>query len=333
MSTHDRLFGYQHAFDHHVTVIIVSSFALALALSLPTILLLSKLGKIDDKLRKELVARCVSWMIMAPVMLVPILLGAAWTIVVITFASLLCYREFARATGLFRHRLASFIVVLGILGIHFAALDHWYGFFVALPSLTIAILAASQIIQDQPKGYIQRVALAVVGFLLFGVCMGHLSFYANDVNYRPMLIMILAGAQLNDVFAFCSGKLFGRRKLAPNTSPNKTIEGFIGAFILTTTLVAIMAHYVYMDTPLDQPVRLICLGMIVSVGGAMGDLMLSSIKRDLGIKDMGSFIPGHGGALDRCNSLLLVVPATFHYIGFYVGIGLDGATRIITGEG
>jgi phosphatidate cytidylyltransferase len=78
---------------------------------------------------------------------------------------------------------------------------------------------------------------------------------------------------------------------------------------------------------------LILLGLLVSAGGQLGDLMLSSIKRDLGIKDMGVTIPGHGGLLDRFNSLLLVAPATFHYVGFFLGIGLEQPRRIITQGG
>ena len=98
-----------------------------------------------------------------------------------------------------------------------------------------------------------------------------------------------------------------------------------------TPLVAYIAHNIFIGTPLDQFWVLLFLGALVSVAAQAGDLMLSSIKRDLGIKDMGTILPGHGGILDRYNSLLLVAPAVFHLIAYYHGFGLDQPTRLITG--
>lgn len=331
MPPFDRLFGYQHAFDHPVTVGVTIGVAALLAAAFVITIVLKKTGKIGDKLYAELMARCTSWAVLVPLMLGPALLGAAYAIAAVAVLSLLCYREFARATGLFRHRDVSLIVVLGIFAITFAVADHWYGFFTALPPLTIAVLAAATILRDDPKGYIQRVALGIFAYLLFGVCLGHFGYIANDANYRPIMILIAAGVEMNDVFAFCCGKTFGRRKLAPHTSPGKTIGGAAGALVLTTTLVATLGHFVFRDTALDSPVHLIGLGVLISVGGVLGDLTLSSIKRDLGIKDMGATIPGHGGLLDRFNSLLLVAPAAFHYIRFFVGIGDAEPARIISG--
>ncbi len=82
---------------------------------------------------------------------------------------------------------------------------------------------------------------------------------------------------------------------------------------------------------MDSTVAVIGLGAIIAVGGQFGDLMLSSIKRDLGIKDTGATLPGHGGLLDRFDSLILVAPAVFHYVGYLVGFGITEQTRILTG--
>lgn len=329
----DRLFNFHHALDHPVSLWISIGVAAALILAPIVIFALTAAGLVKPALKSELWKRTISWMVMCPLVIVPILLGAFWTILVFTIISLLCYREFARATGLFRDSLISAMVVLGIVALNLAALDHWYNLFLALFPLTIIIMAAVAITPDQPKGYIQRVGLGVFGFSLFGVCLGHLSYFANDKDYRPILLLILLTVQLNDIIAFCVGKPLGKRKLAPNTSPGKTLAGSLGSLFLTTPLVAFLVHSAFRGQPIDEPGHLLAIGIIVAVGGQLGDLMISSIKRDVGIKDMGALIPGHGGVLDRCNSLLLVAPALFHYIGYFRnGIGLDQPTRIFTGH-
>jgi phosphatidate cytidylyltransferase len=263
--------------------------------------------------------------------LIPILAGAFWTILAVATLSLLCYREYARITGLFRERTISAIVVIGILLITFAELDNWYRLFVALFPLTVALIAIGGLIPDQPKGYIQRVGLGVLGFALFGSALGNLGYMANAWNYGPMLLLIIFAVELNDIFAYICGHLFGRRKFVPNTSPNKTVGGALGAIILTTPLVAVIGHFIWVKTRMDNPICLIGLGIIVSVVGQFGDLMLSSIKRDLGLKDTAKLIPGHGGLLDRFDSLILVAPAVFHYVSYFVDLTAGQPQRIFSG--
>jgi phosphatidate cytidylyltransferase len=327
----DRWFSIRDAFEHPVVLWASVGVVAALVTASVVVMVLVAMGRLDDTTRTELRQRIMSWCVLAPLMIGPILLGAAWTILSVLVLSLLCYSEYARVTGLFREKLLSLLVVMGILAISFAVVDHWYGFFMALGPLTMLVISALAILSDKPKGYVQRVALGVFAFFLFGMGLGHLGYFANDEDYRPILVLILLSVELNDVFAYMSGKMLGRRKLCPQTSPNKTIGGAAGALILTTTLVAVVGHYVFADGVMDSPGRLIGLGMIISIAGQFGDLMLSSIKRDVGIKDTGTVLPGHGGLLDRFDSLLLVAPAVFHYIGYFRGIGLDQPVRILTG--
>lgn len=316
------------AFEHPA-VAGITIFMVALLAVTPVVFeALQRMGKLTPALRKELYARYFSWLALVPLMLVPILLGRLWTVAAFGLLSLFAYREFARATGFFRHRLLSATVVLGILLMIAATADHWYGFFVALPSLVVSLLVIVAVLADEPKGYLQRVAIAIFSFLLFGVCLGHVSYFANDRNAGPILLLILLCVELNDVFAFCCGKFFGRRKLAPHTSPGKTWGGAVGAFVLTTALFAGIGSSVFAGTPLAAPVHLVTMGALLAFTGQLGDLVISSVKRDLGIKDMGATIPGHGGLLDRFDSLLFVGPALFHYIGYFVGVGLDQPARV-----
>lgn len=327
-ATAARLFGWREAFAHPVTRGIVGFVWALLALTPVVFLALNAAGKLSPGLKAELWLRWRSWLVLAALMFVPVLLGAFATMAAVTGLSLLCYREFARATGLFRERTVSGLVLVGIAAVAAATFDHWYGFFVALFPLSVALICAGAILPDQPHGYLQRVALGVLAFTLFGSGLGHLGYFANDPGYRPLVLLMILAVELNDVFAFCVGKPLGRHKLAPNTSPGKTVEGALGAVGLTTALVFFLGRTAFAGTALAGPAHLLTLGVLISVVGQLGDLMLSAIKRDLGIKDMGVTIPGHGGLLDRFDSLLLVAPAVFHYVGYFVGIGLEEPKRI-----
>ncbi|HEX5175769.1 MAG TPA: phosphatidate cytidylyltransferase, partial [Chthoniobacteraceae bacterium] len=293
---------------HPVTFWIVVAIVAVMLLAPGLFFILGAAGKLTPHLRTDLWTRYRSWLVLAPLMIVPLLLGRLAAIGGVGLLGLLCYNEFARATGLFRHRAISGIVVLGILLITFASADRWYGFFVALPSLTVSLMVIVALIADEPKGYIQRVALGIFAFVMFGVCLGHYGYFANDRLGTPLLLAILLCVELNDVFAYCTGKVFGRRKLAPKTSPNKTLGGALGALVLTSVLFATLAHFIFAGTVLDHPLHLGMLGLLLSLTGQWGDLVLSSIKRDLGLKDMAATIPGHGGLLDRFDSLLFVGP-------------------------
>jgi phosphatidate cytidylyltransferase len=324
----DRLLDWHSALDRPFVRVAMAALVIVLATVPLLILALSKSGKISPTLQKELWARYRSWLLFIPMMIGPILLGPGATMLAVALMSLLCYREFARATGLFRERLVSSVVAAGILAITFAVADHWYELFVSLAPITVGFIAATALLSDRPTGYIQRVALGVFAFMLFGVSFGHLGYFANDVKFREVLIWLIACVELNDIFAYMVGKTLGRRKLAPNTSPNKTVAGSLGAIVLTTILAAVTGHWVFQNTAIDFPAHLIVLGLTLSITGQLGDLTLSSIKRDLGIKDWASTFPGHGGLLDRFNSLLFAAPATFHFVGYFLGVGLNQPVRI-----
>jgi phosphatidate cytidylyltransferase len=335
----ERLFGYWHAFDHPLTLGITLGLIAVLIVTPLVIAALARAGRLREPLRIELTRRYRSWLVIIPLLLIPTLLGAFWVILGVGLLGLLCHREFARATGLFREKILSLLIVVGIVGLTFAAEDNWYRLFVALTPLSIASIAAVAILADRPHGYIQRVGLSVLAFVLFGTCLGHLGLMANDRNFRPLIILTVLSVEANDVFAFLCGKLFGYRRLIPNTSPNKTVAGAVGALILTSLLAIGVGSFLfpaavrdaYGVTAVQQVRYLAVFGVLVSVAGQFGDLMLSSIKRDLGLKDMSQLIPGHGGLLDRFDSLILVAPVAFHYANYIAGVGLDQPARIFTG--
>lgn len=331
---HQRLFGYRHAFDEPVTIWICIAIVALVIVSGVALKLLFKAGTMSEETYIDAIGRWRSWVWITLCVLVPVLLGALFTIAAVTLLSLGCYREFARATGVFRHYTISVAVVAGVLLVNFAVLDHYDRLFFASAPLTVALIAVITLPQDQPRGYIQRVALGCFGFLLFGFSLAYIGNITSTSAYRPILLLMLLAVSLNDIFAYCVGRALGRRRLLPSTSPGKTLGGALGALVLTTLLVMAFGHFVFQGTRLDQWQRLLLLGGLISVLGQLGDLVLSSIKRDIGIKDIGVTIPGHGGLLDRFDSLVLVPPAVYHFLSLILGpLGGGEPARVFTGGG
>jgi phosphatidate cytidylyltransferase len=263
----------------------------------------------------------LGWLVMVPVVLAAIFLGRMTTIALFTIVAVFGFKEFARATGLYQDWVMTGAVYLGIIagGIVTLVTDPllgvpgWYGLFMALPVYVIAAILVIPIVRNRVQGQLQSLALAIVGFVYFGWMFGFLAFLANANHAYGYLLYLLFAVELNDVAAFTCGKLFGRHPLRSNISPKKTWEGAIGALVVSLALPWALAW----TFPHFGARELILIGLIVGVGGQLGDLTISVIKRDLGIKDMGATIPGHGGVLDRIDSLIYVAPLFFHVVRYY----------------
>ena len=158
-----------------------------------------------------------------------------------------------------------------------------------------------------------QMAGVFIGLLIALFIFPHLLFIRETVFGIKALVFLVVITELNDVFQYLMGKFFGRHKITPKISPNKTWEGFIGGVVTTTLLATVLAPFL---TILTWQQGLVA-GFIIACVGFIGDVVLSSIKRDLGIKDTGSLIPGHGGLLDRMDSLMYSTPLFFHYF-YYI---------------
>jgi phosphatidate cytidylyltransferase len=310
------LFLWQPMSDMRLVQNLTLGVATLLALSGSMIAVLDATNQLQPSLQRDLWRRWKSWLGVAAAMLVPVLLGGGWLAGAVLLLSLLCYREYARVTGISGERLLTMLVALGSAALTLAS---WCG--IERSSLVlwmVLLLVSAPVLSDRPEGYLRRVGLAVLGFLLFGVSLGSLACLASPANARLVLLLVLLAVCLNDVFAYCVGKLVGGPRLMPRTSPGKTVAGAVGALVLTTLLVAGLTQVIAPALALHRPGRVAGLGVLISVLGQLGDLVFSAIKRDLGIKDMGQVLPGHGGWLDRFDSLVLVPAPVFYYLGRYL---------------
>ena len=264
------------------------------------------------------------WLIIIPMVFAALFFGRATTIAFFTLLALSAFSEFARATGLYHDWWMTGVVLLGIAAVGVVSYvdapdggpHGWYGMLMALPVYVTAAILMIPILRDRAKGQLQPVALALLGFIYMGWMFGHLAFLANARNAYGYLLYLLIAVPLCDIAAFTFGKLLGRHKLRPNISPNKTWEGAIGAFAVSMAL----PWLVRFSFPELGTRELLLAGVIVGIGGQLGDLSISLIKRDIGIKDMGALLEGHGGILDRVDSLIYVAPLFFHMVRYFHGL-------------
>lgn len=264
-----------------------------------------------------------SWLFMAPVVFAFIFAGRVPTIIFFCLLGALGFKEFARATGLYRDWWMTGAVYVGIAAVGVTSLvshphgeeagQGWYGLFTVLPVYVVALILLIPIVRNEVSGQLQKMSLAIVGFIYLGWMFGHLAFLANATNAYGYLMYLLFATELNDVAAFTFGKLFGKHPFRSNISPKKTWEGALGAFAVSMALPWVLRF----SFPYFGTTQLILTGLIVGIGGQFGDLAISVIKRDIGIKDMGAGIPGHGGILDRIDSLVYTAPLFFHMADYF----------------
>jgi len=266
----------------------------------------------------------IGWLFMVPIILGVVFAGRVATIAGITLLALVGFKEFARATGLYDDWWTTGAVYLGIMAVAASSLvddpllnrPGWYGLFMTLPVYIVSLILMIPIIRNRAKGQLQHVALAILGFIYLGWMFSHVGFLANSPYAYGYLLFLILAVEGSDVAAFLAGKLFGRRKLRPEISPNKTWGGSLGALAISMALPWLLRF----SFPHFGALQLVLTGVIVGIGGQLGDLTISMIKRDVGVKDMGALIPGHGGLLDRIDSLIFVGPLFFHMVRWFYDV-------------
>ena len=266
----------------------------------------------------------IGWLFMLPIVLAVVFAGREATIAGITLLALFGFKEFARATGLYRDWWMTGAVYVGIMTVAASSLvddpllnrPGWYGLFMTLPVYAVSLILMVPILRNRAKGQLQVSALAILGFIYLGWMFSHVGFLANSPHaYGYLLFLVLAVAG-TDVAAFTGGKLFGCRRLRSEISPNKTWAGTLCALAVALALPWLLRF----SFPHFGGLQLVLTGVIVGFGAQLGDLTISMIKRDVGVKDMGALIPGHGGLLDRIDSLIFVGPLFFHMVRWFYDV-------------
>lgn len=269
----------------------------------------------------ELVLRTKSWWWMIGLILCAFYFGQKVTTIFFAFLSFLALKEFYSITPIRAvDRRLIFWAYLSIPFQYYFAYIQWYGMFIILiPVYMFLLLPLRAVLIGETQGFIKANATIQWSLMLCVFGFSHIAYLANldrvnvNAGFTGLLLYLIFVTQFNDVSQYVSGKLFGKHKIIPKVSPNKTWEGFLGGIIITTLLSTILAPYLTVLTWYQGFFG----GILIASSGFIGDVVLSSVKRDLGIKDSGSLIPGHGGLLDRIDSLMYSIPLFFHYF-YYI---------------
>lgn len=236
----------------------------------------------------------------------------------VSIIGLIGFMEFI-SLGSTRRELPYIIKMLAVVSFVIFMMSNWniVGTFFMLDAEVIATIIFLIIIPivfyNKSKKYNINDALFLLGGVLFlGVGFNQLvSIRMTDLNYFVFLLLITI---VSDTFAYVVGKLIGKHKMCPSVSPNKTWEGFIGGLAFSTFVSTVFFVSAFDYT--GNLLIIILLVMFLSTIGQLGDLVFSTIKRNYQIKDFGNIMPGHGGILDRLDSILFVVLAFSYFIRF-----------------
>jgi phosphatidate cytidylyltransferase len=302
----------------HVVYATAGVWALLIAATIIVLVLRKRHPDEYDKL----VHRATSWWWMIGAFTFAIAVSKVVAVVFLAFVSYLALKEYLSLIP--TRRVDRGLLLFAYLAIpiqyYWAAID-WYGMFIVfVPVWLFLFFPALMALRGDTRGFLSAVGVLSWGLMLTVFALSHMAMLLTSGEvYNPvaggvgLLFFLVVLTQFNDVTQYTWGKLLGRHQVTPQVSPKKTWEGLVGGVLTTVAVAAAIGPYL---TPMD-PVGSALAGLVLGVAGFLGDVTVSAMKRDLGVKDTGGLIPGHGGILDRVDSLTYAAPAFFHFFRYF----------------
>jgi phosphatidate cytidylyltransferase len=292
-------------------------------------LVLALLGRLGPGLQlTEVRLRVRTWWVMAGVFALALVFDRTVSLVFFALLSFLALKEYLSLIPTRRaDREVLFWAYLAIPIQYLWIGMEWYGMFIIwIPVYMFLFLPMRMVLLGEMGGFLRAAGTLHWGLMTMVFSISHVAFLlvlgapkaaapaaAPPLGGPALVLYLVFLTQFNDVAQFLFGKAFGRHKVVPKVSPNKTWEGLLGGVATTVVLAVVLAPWL---TPLLRH-EAMAAGVMIGLGGFLGDIIISALKRDLGIKDSGSLLPGHGGILDRIDSLTYTAPLFFHYV-FYL---------------
>jgi phosphatidate cytidylyltransferase len=296
-------------------------FLLALATAIGAILARRVTSDASRKVVANLNARIFAWWIMVGVFGVALLIGRVASVVLFALTSFLALREFVTLTptrpGDHRALFWAFFVILPA---HYWLLaTQWYGLWIIfIPVYAFLFIPIRAALAGDSERFLERTSKVQWGLMVCVFFVSHapaltiLAIPGFEGQGAKLLFFLVAVVQLSDVLQYVWGKLLGKTPVAPRLSPNKTLEGLLGGGLSATAVGAAL----WWITPF-APWQAALLALVCVAMGFFGGLVMSAIKRDRGVKDYGELLPGHGGMMDRIDSLCFAAPVFFHLVRYF----------------
>lgn len=283
--------------------------------------LLKRRMKSPNSVIDNLNKRINAWWVMVAIFAIAIFLGKFAVIILFFIASGIALREFLTLTPITRYDywplLFAYFIVLPLQYILVAV--SWYELFcIFIPIYGFLFLAILAAITGSVHNFLARIAEVQWGLMItvYSISFIPALLILPIDHYQDRNLLLIAFlvfvVELSDVLQYVFGKLFGKHSISPNLSPSKTIEGFIGG-ILSASLIGACLWWV---TPFSF-IQAGLISLMITLLGFLGGLVMSAIKRDRGVKDWGKLISGHGGVLDRLDSICFAAPIFFHVVRYY----------------
>jgi phosphatidate cytidylyltransferase len=265
-------------------------------------------------------ARVRAWWVMTAVFVAALATGGIGSVILFGLTSFIALREFITLTPTHRadHRTLFWAFFVFVPIQYYLVATHWYGLFVIfIPVYAFLFVPVRSVLAGDTQDFLARTAKIQWGLMVAVYCVSHapallmLQIPGYEGENAKLLLYLIVVVQLSDVLQYVFGKTLGRHKIVPNVSPNKTWEGTVGGIAAATLVGALL----WWATPFS-PWEAAGIALIANLAGFAGGLCMSAIKRDRGIKDFGTLIEGHGGVMDRIDSLCFAAPLFFHVVRY-----------------
>jgi len=309
-------------FLRNLPPVVLASLASIFALLVAATLVVQLLGRVKPGLDlAEVRLRVRSWWVMAAVFSVAMAVSRTISLVFFAFVSFLALKEYLSLIPTRRaDRRVLFWAYLAIPIQYWWIAREWYEMFIIfVPIYVFLFIPLRMVLIGETAGFLRAAGTLHWGMMVTVFSISHIAYLlvlppaaGARVGGAALVLFLVVLTQINDVAQFLFGKALGRHRAVPTVSPGKTYEGLLGGIAVTLVLSLLLAPWL---TPFNRW-QAAAAGLIIGLGGFIGDVVISALKRDLGIKDSGTLLPGHGGILDRIDSLTYTAPLFFHFTAY-----------------